>query len=66
MNRNVSQSRDVQISVSLSKLIPSKRNPRRVKPQREVHRQMVASIRRMDCLPRWWSGRMTATPVISK
>jgi ParB family chromosome partitioning protein len=45
MNRNVSQSRDVQISVSLSKLIPSKRNPRRVKPQREAHRQMVASIR---------------------
>jgi ParB family chromosome partitioning protein len=39
------QSRDVQISVSLSKLIPSKRNPRRVKPQREAHRQMVASIR---------------------
>ena len=37
--------RDVQISVSLSKLIPSKRNPRRVKPQREAHRQMVASIR---------------------
>jgi ParB family chromosome partitioning protein len=45
MNRNVSQSSDVQISVSLSKLIPSKRNPRRVKPQREAHRQMVASIR---------------------
>jgi ParB family chromosome partitioning protein len=45
MNRNVSQSSDVQISVSLSKLVPSKRNPRRVKPQREAHRQMVASIR---------------------
>src|SRR5450432_3203227 len=45
MNRNVSQSRDVQISVSLSKLIPSKRNPRRINPQREAHRQMVASIR---------------------
>jgi len=45
MNRNVFQSRDVQISVSLSKLNPSKRNPRRVKPQREAHRQMVASIR---------------------
>jgi ParB family chromosome partitioning protein len=43
MNRN--ESRDVQISVSLSKLIPGKRNPRRVKPQREAHRQMVASIR---------------------
>ncbi len=66
MNRNVSQSRDVQISVSLSKLIPSKRNPRRVKPQREAHWQMVASIRRMDCWHRWWSGRTMATPVISK
>ncbi|MGD0904729.1 MAG: ParB/RepB/Spo0J family partition protein [Terracidiphilus sp.] len=31
--------------MSLSKLIPSKRNPRRVKPEREAHRRMVASIR---------------------
>ncbi len=45
MNRIASQSRDVQISVSLSKLIPSKRNPRRVKPERDAHRRMVASIR---------------------
>ncbi len=45
MNRAFSQSRDVQISVSLSKLIPSKRNPRRVKPERDAHRRMVASIR---------------------
>lgn len=45
MNRIVSQSRDVQISLSLSKLIPSKRNPRRVKPERDAHRRMVASIR---------------------
>jgi ParB family chromosome partitioning protein len=45
MNRILSQSRDVQISVSLSKLIPSKRNPRRVKPERDAHRRMVASIR---------------------
>ena len=45
MNRTLSQSRDVQISVSLSKLIPSKRNPRRVKPERDAHRRMVASIR---------------------
>jgi ParB family chromosome partitioning protein len=43
MNRD--PSRDVQISVSLSKLVPSKRNPRRVKPQRDAHRQMVASLR---------------------
>ena len=45
MNRSYSQSRDVQISVSLSKLISSKRNPRRVKPERDAHRRMVASIR---------------------
>ena len=45
MNRVPSQSRDVQISVSLSKLIPSKRNPRHVKPERDAHRRMVASIR---------------------
>jgi len=45
MYRNLSKSSDVQISVSLSKLIPSKRNPRRVKPEREAHRRMVASIR---------------------
>ena len=45
MNRILSQSRDVQISVSLSKLIPSRRNPRHVKPERDAHRRMVASIR---------------------
>lgn len=45
MNRSFSQSRDVQIAVSLSKLVPSKRNPRRVKPERDAHRRMVASIR---------------------
>ncbi len=45
MNRNLSQFHDVQISVPLSKLIPNKRNPRRVKPERDAHRQKVASIR---------------------
>ena len=45
MSRIATQSRDVQISVSLSKLIPSRRNPRRVKPERDAHRRMVASIR---------------------
>jgi len=50
MNRNLSQSRDVQITVSLSKLVPSKRNPRRVKPEREAHRQLVASIRAHDLI----------------
>ena len=45
MNRTQFQSRDVQIAVPLSKLVPSKRNPRRVKPERDAHRRMVASIR---------------------
>jgi ParB family chromosome partitioning protein len=45
MNRTLSSSRDVQVTVLLSKLIPSKRNPRRVKPERDAHRRMVASIR---------------------
>ena len=45
MNRNLSQFHGVQISVPLSKLIPNKRNPRRVKPERDAHRQKVASIR---------------------
>jgi ParB/RepB/Spo0J family partition protein len=29
----------------MSKLVPSRRNPRRVKPERDAHRRMVASIR---------------------
>ena len=37
--------------------VASRRNPRRVKPERDAHRRMVASIRRMDCWPRWWSER---------
>jgi ParB family transcriptional regulator, chromosome partitioning protein len=45
MTRNSSQLHGVQISVPLSKLIPNKRNPRRVKPERDAHRQKVASIR---------------------
>ncbi len=45
MSRHVLMSSDVQISVPLSKLIPSKRNPRRVKPERDAHRRLVASIR---------------------
>ena len=45
MNRNLSQSHGVQISVSLSKLVPSRRNPRCVKPERDAHRQKVATIR---------------------
>lgn len=45
MNRTLSSSRDVQVSVPMSKLVPSRRNPRRVKPERDAHRRMVASIR---------------------
>jgi ParB family transcriptional regulator, chromosome partitioning protein len=45
MSRIQSSSRDVQISVSLSKLTASRRNPRRVKPERDAHRRLVASIR---------------------
>lgn len=36
---------DFQIAVTLSKLTASRRNPRRVKPERDAHRRMVASIR---------------------
>jgi ParB family chromosome partitioning protein len=45
MSRIQSSSRDVQITVSLSKLTASRRNPRRVKPERDAHRRLVASIR---------------------
>ncbi|MDZ4697103.1 MAG: ParB/RepB/Spo0J family partition protein [Deltaproteobacteria bacterium] len=34
-----------QLSVPLSRLFPSKRNPRRVKPDREAHRRLVALIK---------------------
>ena len=40
-----SSSRDLQITVPLSKLTASRRNPRRVKPERDAHRRLVASIR---------------------
>jgi ParB family chromosome partitioning protein len=45
MNRTLSPSRDVQVTVPLSKLVASRRNPRRVKPERDAHRRLVASIR---------------------
>ncbi len=35
----------MQLTVPLSRLVPSKRNPRRVKPDREAHRHLVALIR---------------------
>lgn len=39
-----------QIEVPLSRLIPSQRNPRRVKPSREAHRRLVALIRSQGLL----------------
>lgn len=35
----------VQVSVPLSRLVPSRRNPRKVKPGREAHQRLVAIIR---------------------
>src|SRR6059058_2227511 len=40
----------VQLSVPLSHLIPSRRNPRRVKPSREAHHRLVALIRSQGLL----------------
>jgi ParB family chromosome partitioning protein len=39
-----------QIEVPLSRLIPGKRNPRRVKPSREAHQRLVALIRSQGLL----------------
>jgi ParB family transcriptional regulator, chromosome partitioning protein len=36
---------DTSVLIPLSKLIPGRRNPRRVKPERDAHRRLVASIR---------------------
>lgn len=38
------------VSISLSKLVASRKNPRRVKPERDAHRRLVASIRSHDLL----------------
>lgn len=35
----------MNVSVALSTLVASKKNPRRVKPERDAHRRLVASIR---------------------
>ena len=40
----------VQISVRLSQLVPSRRNPRKVKPAREAHQSLVALIRSQGLL----------------
>jgi ParB family chromosome partitioning protein len=39
-----------QLTVPLSRLIPSKRDPRRVKPDREAHRRLVALIKSQGLL----------------
>lgn len=35
----------MQVNVPLSKLVAARKNPRRVKPEREAHKKLVASIR---------------------
>ena len=41
-------------TVSLSRLVPNKRNPRRAKPDRDAHRRLIALIERTDfCIPLW-------------
>ena len=40
----------VQLSVPLSHLVPSRRNPRKVKPSREAHQRLVALIRSQGLL----------------
>jgi ParB family chromosome partitioning protein len=47
--QNVSLS-NVSLNVSLSHLVPSRRNPRRVKPARESHYRLVALIRSQGLL----------------
>jgi ParB family chromosome partitioning protein len=37
-------------NITLSKLVSDKKNPRRVKPQREAHKRLVASIRAFGLL----------------
>ena len=40
----------IQLSVPLSRLFPSRRNPRKVKPSREAHQRLVALIRSQGLL----------------
>ena len=37
-------------NITLSKLVSDKRNPRRVKPERDAHKRLVASIRAFGLL----------------
>ncbi|MBX3357324.1 MAG: ParB/RepB/Spo0J family partition protein [Phycisphaeraceae bacterium] len=45
MQANQSSHSQASVTVPLSKLVANLRNPRRVKPEREAHRKLVASIR---------------------
>src|SRR5207245_2905953 len=40
----------MQLSVPLSRLVPSRRNPRKVKPSREAHQRLIALIRSQGLL----------------
>src|SRR5438045_360901 len=40
----------MQLAVPLSHLVPSRRNPRKVKPSREAHQRLVALIRSQGLL----------------
>lgn len=44
------KARLVQVSVPLSHLVPSRRNPRKVKPSRQAHNRLVALIRSQGLL----------------
>src|SRR5207248_1613739 len=48
--RCVMKSALMQLSVPLSHLVPSRRNPRKVKPGREAHQRLVALIRSQGLL----------------
>src|SRR5947208_17195183 len=39
-----------QLNVPLSRLVPSRRNPRKVKPSRDAHQRLVALIRSQGLL----------------
>src|SRR5258706_3376118 len=48
--RYIMKSGFVQLSVPLSHLVPSRRNPRKVKPSRQAHQRLVALIRSQGLL----------------
>src|SRR5206468_8480623 len=48
--RSVMSSGLMQLTVYLSRLVPSRRNPRKVKPSRDAHHRLVALIRSQGLL----------------